>query len=85
MSLKLLACAAALGTLPFSAMAQTYYREVRGPQYEPQYQAQSYAASRRGAGQCYAWCPQDHNPCDPANFKIADGRCKPAGAQGFDR
>ena len=70
--------------LPSVALAQPYYRPASDPRYEQQYEAQSYAG-RRGAGQCYAWCPQDYSPCDPANFKIADGRCRPAGAQGFSR
>ena len=25
--------------------------------------------------QCLQWCPRDTNPCDPPDFKIADGRC----------
>ncbi|MBS7697398.1 MULTISPECIES: hypothetical protein [unclassified Chelatococcus] len=25
--------------------------------------------------QCRPWCPRDTNPCDPPDFKIADGRC----------
>jgi len=84
MTLTIFACSIALAALPSVALAQPYYRDARGPQYEPQYEVQSYAA-RRGGGQCYAWCPQDYSPCDPANFKIADGRCRPAGAQGFSR
>ncbi|HEY8564184.1 MAG TPA: hypothetical protein VIL65_01695 [Beijerinckiaceae bacterium] len=24
---------------------------------------------------CRPWCPADQSPCDPPNFKIADGRC----------
>lgn len=24
---------------------------------------------------CIAWCPGDLNPCDPPEFKRADGRC----------
>ena len=86
MTLRILACSVALAALPSVALAQPYIRGARGPQYEPHYQDRvpSYVA-RRGAGQCYAWCPQDYSPCDPANFKIADGRCRPAGAQGFDR
>jgi hypothetical protein len=81
---RLLACATALAALPPVAFAQPSYGEVRGSRYEPQYHQQGYARARRDPGQCYAWCPQDHNPCDPANFKIADGRCKPAGVMGLD-
>lgn len=25
---------------------------------------------------CARWCLEDRNPCDPPNFKIADGRCR---------
>jgi hypothetical protein len=86
MNLRIFACSVAFAALPCAALAQPYPRNARGPQYEPQYQdqMQSYAV-RRGEAQCYAWCLQDYSPCDPANFKIADGRCRPAGAQGFDR
>jgi hypothetical protein len=24
---------------------------------------------------CARWCLQDRNPCDPPQFKVADGRC----------
>ena len=24
---------------------------------------------------CVPWCPSDLNPCDPPEFKVADGRC----------
>ncbi|KAA2237287.1 hypothetical protein [Salinarimonas soli] len=24
---------------------------------------------------CVPWCPSDLNPCDPPEFKAADGRC----------
>ncbi len=24
---------------------------------------------------CVPWCPADLNPCDPPEFKAADGRC----------
>jgi hypothetical protein len=84
MTIRILACSIALVALPSVVLAQPYYRDARGPHYEPEYEVQSYAP-RRGGGQCYAWCPQDYSPCDPANFKIADGRCSPPGAQGFSR
>ncbi|MEH3144775.1 MAG: hypothetical protein PGN34_05400 [Methylobacterium frigidaeris] len=32
----------------------------------------------RATGQvCQRWCEWDDLPCDPPNFKIADGRCRP--------
>ena len=30
---------------------------------------------RQGNRICPRWCLQDRNPCDPPEFKIADGRC----------
>ena len=81
---KLLAVVAVLAAAPALALAQPYYRDAR-PRYVPPHAAQVYASPRHYAAQCYAWCPEDRNPCDPANFKIADGRCKPAGTTGFDR
>jgi hypothetical protein len=30
---------------------------------------------RQGGRICARWCLQDRNPCDPPDFKIADGRC----------
>jgi len=83
MTLRMLACRVAFAALPSLVLAQTYSHKAGGRHYEPQYREQ--VQSLREGGQCYAWCPQDYSPCDPANFKIADGRCRPAGAQGFDR
>ena len=83
MNLRILVACGVAFALPSVALAQPHYRDTRRPRYEPQYQGQeqSYAANR-GSGQCYAWCPQDYSPCDPANFKIADGRCKTGGRPG---
>ena len=30
---------------------------------------------RQGGRICARWCLQDRNPCDPPEFKVADGRC----------
>jgi hypothetical protein len=31
---------------------------------------------RNARGQvCVPWCPADRNPCDPPEYKQADGRC----------
>jgi hypothetical protein len=46
------------------------------------YEDEPPAASARYAGRCQAWCDRDYSPCDPANFKIADGRC--AGLSSYD-
>lgn len=29
----------------------------------------------RAGPQCVPWCNWDSNPCDPPQYKIADGRC----------
>ncbi|PIK74640.1 hypothetical protein CS379_01490 [Methylobacterium frigidaeris] len=34
---------------------------------------------RTGPQACQRWCETDYVPCDPPNFKIADGRCRPFG------
>ena len=31
----------------------------------------------QGGRVCPRWCRNDRTPCDPPNFKIADGRCAP--------
>ena len=30
---------------------------------------------RQGGQVCPRWCLEDRNPCDPPEYKIADGRC----------
>ncbi|MDQ0469723.1 hypothetical protein [Labrys wisconsinensis] len=32
----------------------------------------------QGGKVCPRWCPNDRTPCDPPNFKYADGRCDPS-------
>jgi len=41
----------------------------RGDYADPYY-------GRQGGRICARWCLQDRNPCDPPDFKIADGRCR---------
>ncbi|ACA15396.1 hypothetical protein M446_0843 [Methylobacterium sp. 4-46] len=36
-----------------------------------------YYPPRTGPRVCQKWCEADLVPCDPPNFKIADGRCRP--------
>jgi hypothetical protein len=31
--------------------------------------------AQRRQNVCVPWCSGDSNPCDPPEFKIADGRC----------
>ncbi len=38
---------------------------------------------RTGPQACQRWCETDYVPCDPPNFKIADGRCRPFGGGRF--
>jgi len=76
---------AALVLMLSGAFAQPYvYEQGRSPRYQRPAQNVEMNA-RLDVGRCYSWCPEDHTPCDPANFKIADGRCRPAGAMGFSR
>jgi hypothetical protein len=30
---------------------------------------------RQGGRICPRWCLEDRNPCDPPQYKVADGRC----------
>lgn len=46
----------------------------RAPRQAEDYQEQP-AYNPRQANRCMPWCDRDTSPCDPANFKIADGRC----------
>ena len=46
----------------------------RAPRYVEEYQEPP-VSSRHQANRCIPWCDRDYSPCDPANFKIADGRC----------
>ena len=76
---------AAIVFMPSAACAQPHvYEQGRSARSQRPAQ-QGDMNARLGVGQCYAWCPEDHTPCDPANFKIADARCRPAGAMGFSR
>jgi hypothetical protein len=82
---RIVACTAVLILLPSAALPQSnLYEQERAVRYERSAPRVDMNA-RDYVGRCYAWCPEDHTPCDPANFKIADGRCRPAGAMGFSR
>jgi len=68
---------AALVLMLSGAFAQPYvYEQGRSPRYQRPAQNVEMNA-RLDVGRCYSWCPEDHTPCDPANFKMADGprRC----------
>jgi hypothetical protein len=76
--IRTLVLGAALATLASAAMAQPVYAPRRAPAYAESYEAAPYspAYGRQGAV-CQRWCPEDSSPCDPVNFKVADGRCRP--------
>jgi hypothetical protein len=74
-----------LALVPSTALAQSYTLERERAARSERSSPRVNIGPRAYAGQCYAWCPEDHTPCDPANFKMADGRCRPAGAMGFSR
>ena len=47
-----------------------YYRYQR-----PAYTGPDYYAPARGGFYCQKLCPMDVTPCDPPEYKRADGRC----------
>ncbi len=52
-----------------------YDRRVLNPYYTSgPVDAYGYPVSGRGA-YCMRLCPTDNNPCDPIQYKTADGRC----------
>jgi hypothetical protein len=64
------------------ALAQPYPFLDDGPEVTGSVRAAPpgvYAERPDGFGPrvCQKWCPADMVPCDPPNFKIADGRCRP--------
>ena len=71
--IRTLALGAGLSTFASAALAQPLY-VARGPRYErppaPYTQRSPYETVV-----CQRWCDADSLPCDPASFKIADGRC----------
>ncbi|GGC46946.1 hypothetical protein [Chelatococcus reniformis] len=49
--------------------------------YQPARSGYAYAPPPRAV--CQRICPKDMAPCDPINFKIADGRCNPGMREGL--
>lgn len=66
-----------LGLLAFVAAIALPLVAEAGPRRsaQPIYEDEPPPVSMRYAGRCQPWCDRDFSPCDPANFKIADGRC----------
>lgn len=77
--LRTLTLSAVLATVATAALAQPVYVE-RQVVYGPGYGAPPPYARVYGPppAMCQRWCPEDASPCDPVQFKIADGRCRPA-------
>ena len=67
-SLALLCAAALLATLPTAAQSQHRTRRYAPPAEEGRSVAPPPSA-------CVPLCSLDTTPCDPPNFKAADGRC----------
>ena len=72
-SAALLASATMLVTLPTPASAQRYYPPRRLPPNDPSYGNVPNVPNEQG---CVKWCFRDSNPCDPPEYKRADGRCE---------
>jgi len=71
----MLACAVT-GAAPAPAQADPPLKQVYrkpGPIQPGSYADPFYG--RQGNRICPRWCLQDRNPCDPPEYKIADGRC----------
>lgn len=67
--------AAMVCAVPSLAGAQPYYRPYGPPAYAP-YGAYDQGRSVYGAPRvCQKLCSRDLSPCDPPEFKRADGRC----------
>jgi hypothetical protein len=76
MKLLVLSLSAVLACVAGSALAQPLVRSPYGPYYDYPYAPPPPPGYGRGpATLCQRWCPADLSPCDPPNFKIADGRC----------
>lgn len=75
-SLTLLSLALLTAAPAVAAPRETPRRDVREPRppviYAPAFPA---PYGRPGVPVCVPWCPQDTNPCDPPQYKQADGRC----------
>jgi len=70
LALAALACAAPAAAQPqtregWRAERSGVARESRGRALE----------APRAGPQCVPWCSWDSNPCDPPQYKLADGRC----------
>ena len=72
-----LAALAASALAAPSASAQYYHTR------RPAYVAPGYYAPVAGGFYCRPSCPQDTTPCDPPEFKRADGRCTNPASGGF--
>ncbi|TGD94750.1 hypothetical protein EU555_31365 [Methylobacterium nonmethylotrophicum] len=82
---------ALLALVPVSLLLAVPAAEAQGnPFFDPEAtgslrdgRAAGEPVPRTGPQVCQRWCEADHVPCDPPNFKIADGRCRPFGGSRF--
>ena len=63
-----------------AAVAQGWYHDPYERSYGRRYDLPYAGPSDRygrpvRTSRCIKMCPQDNNPCDPINYKIADARC----------
>jgi hypothetical protein len=77
--MKLVALAPCLLALPvILASPAEAGRRHGGPVFynsQPPYPGDEYG--KQGGRWCRRMCAEDRNPCDPIQFKLADGRCDP--------
>jgi hypothetical protein len=75
-ALRMILAAAFVGVLAMPAQAEPMVKQVykkpgpikRGSYADPYF-------GRQGNRICARWCLEDRNPCDPPEYKVADGRC----------
>ena len=73
MKIRTLALLLAGAIFAGDAAAQPAPRERRPA--EPRWEESRPIATAPAGSVCRPWCTRDLTPCDPPNFKIADGRC----------
>ena len=71
---------AALAATGFAAPASAQYYRYARPAYAP---PTYYSGAASNGFYCRPLCPSDTTPCDPPEFKRADGRCSSPTAGGI--
>jgi hypothetical protein len=67
----------ASATIPVAGTADAAHRHGGSFFYDRQPAAPGDEYGKQGGRYCRHMCAEDRNPCDPIQFKIADGRCDP--------